>query len=144
MSASADEIALDLVRPEGVEQAWPTVSEFIAAACRRGPGRLDPIKLRAGCILSTHDLWRAVSREKGVVGAAVTTVIDDKSEGLSIEWVAFGAKDMRALYDLERFIVARAKEYGAARFRSYSRVGMQKRMIPLGYRVTGVILEKEI
>lgn len=126
------------ISKENVRNIWPHVEHFISAACRKGPGGLNPDELRVSCETSRHQLWVLVG--EGVEAAAITGIYD--GEPRRAEWIAFGGSGT-AWREFMPAIEQWAKDNGCTAFRSYGRPGMKKRM-PNGYRVKGIIFEKAL
>lgn len=143
MPVSGDDLSLELVPAYCVEITWPSVLPFLQSASDRGPGWLDMDAVKSDCATGKRNLWRVVSRENGVVAGCVTTVSEEDGERV-MDWTIFAARGMRSMMDLEKLVENTAREHGVTRMRSYSRIGMERRMAPLGYRKIGVILEKDI
>lgn len=128
------------VSADNVRNIWPHIERFVASACDRGPGGLNPDDLRASCETSRHQLWIGVG-DHGAEAAAVTGIFDDGNVRRA-EWITFGgdwSKSLNFMPLLEQW----AKDNGCKAFRSYGRPGMVKRM-PKEYRIKGVIFEKDL
>ena len=128
------------ISAENVRNIWPHIEHFIIAACKKGPGGAEPDDLRVSCETKRHQLWVLVDQD-GAKAAAVTGIYDNGKERRA-EWIAFGGSGAE-WRDFMPPIEQWAKDNGCKAFRSYGRPGMKKRM-PQGYRVKGIIFEKEL
>jgi len=132
------------VKPDDVESQWHLGRYWIEAACKRGPGRIDPNALKAACASGASQYF-VVLIDGECVGALVTTITIDWPTGhKTLEWTALGGKDREKWFELERIVIRAAREHGCMAMRSYSRPGMARVLKRRGYCVVGVILEKEI
>lgn len=120
-----------------VEAQWPRVRVFVTQACRKGPLDADPEALKAGCLTRDHQLWLIENEAGEAVAVVITQVV-----GGVCEWLAVGGLGMSHWKHLEHTIELWAKAEGCLTMRSFSRIGMRKRLPE--YRVRGVILEKAI
>lgn len=128
------------ISSDNVPNIWFHVKPFIDAACKKGPGGLNPQELRVSCETMKHQLWALIGTH-GIEAAAVTGIIED-DEGRRAEWIAFGGSGDEWT-DFMQPIEQWAKDNGCKAFRSYGRPGMKKRM-PREYRVKGIIFEKAL
>lgn len=126
------------VRSEHVSVAWPLAEPHIRAACRRGPLPCDAEDLRDACEAGRHQLWIAEC-EAEVTGAAVTGVLNEP-QGRVCVWIAMGGTYAALEFALP-LIEDWARDEGCIAMRSFSRVGMVRR-VPSEYRAKGVILER--
>lgn len=120
-----------------IEANWPRVATFIKQACRKGPLDADPNALKMGCFTRDHQLWIVEDDAGAAVAAVITQVVSG-----ACEWLAVGGLHMAHWKHLETQIELWAKAEGCLTMRSFSRIGMRKRLPD--YRVRGVILEKAI
>jgi len=126
------------ITSDNVKNIWFHVEHFIKAACKKGPGGLDPNELRKACETKRHQLWVLFGDK--IEAAAITGIHDEGTR--RAEWIAFGGSG-DIWQEHMPAIEAWAKRQGCKAFRSYGRPGMRKRM-PKGYRVRGIIFEKEL
>lgn len=140
MSVSAEVFTI----PQGdVGRFWHLARYWVEQACRKGPGGLDPDRLRDDCADGRAHLF-VVIRDERCIGAAVVTAVMDRTGRLVMEWTALGGEDFSTWADHEGPILEQARRLGCVAVRSYSRPGMKRVLGKRGYRMTGVILEKDL
>ena len=126
---------------ESVLDAWPPCAAYIAASCRRGPCEFEPLQLRDDCAAGRRNLWTIRERGKGIVCAAVTTVLMMGGRK-TLVWTALGGRRWDMWAEFEEVVAATAKQNGVEAIRGYCRVGWKKKL--KHYREIGTIMEREL
>jgi hypothetical protein len=139
-----DEAKVFVVTPDMVPAYWHLGEYFIRQACKRGPGRLNPENLRMSCEAGNSQYFVAMYHGECVAAAVTNVNIDWPSGHRVLEWTALGGKNHDDWFGLESIVTEAAKSHGCTAMRTYSRIGMKRMLEPLGFKVAGVILEKEI
>lgn len=142
--SSSDRPQVFVVTPEHVPAYWHLGEYFIKQACKRGPGRLTPDNLRKSCEAGQSQYFVVMWQGECVAAAVTNVTIDWPSGHKVLEWTALGGKNHEDWFGLEGIVTEAAKQHGCMAMRTYSRMGMKKLLEPRGFKVAGVILEKEI
>lgn len=126
---------------EEIADVWPACSAYISEACRRGPCEFNSLQLRDECAEGKRNLWTIRQRGKGLVCAAVTTVLVLGGRKTML-WTALGGKNWNMWAQFEEVVAATAKANGVEAIRGYCRIGWKKKL--KHYREIGTILERDI
>jgi hypothetical protein len=127
------------VRSADVPAAWPVVEPLLRPAMQRC-GEMKMEDLRSALAAGRFFLW--VALVEGTLKAAAVTEVAETIAGRIVCIVACGGRDRAEWLPLLKLIEDYGREKGCARMRIYGRKGWA-RVLP-GYRVTRVILEKEL
>lgn len=132
---------IQMVAAEHVDSAWPPCHALIEASCRRGGAEFTAGQLRDDCKSGLRQLWTLRQVGKGIVCAAVTSVMYFGGRKTMV-WSALGGKNMAAWDHLDGIVNDTAKHYGCEAIRGYCRRGWKRKLN--AYREIGVIMEREI
>jgi len=136
-----DGFIIQLYSKEQVSDAWTVCGMFISEACRRGPCEFTPLELRDHCEAGDRALWSVRQVGKGIVGAAITTIVQEPNRRILV-WTAVGGRRWDSWSHFEEVIAATAKVNGCEAIRGYCRRGWKKKL--KSYREIGVILERQL
>jgi hypothetical protein len=130
-----------MVAADGVEDAWPACHALIEASCRKGGAEFTAGQLRQECKAGIRQLWTIRQIGKGIVCAAVTSVMFFGGRK-TVVWTALGGKNWDAWAHFEAIVAETAKHHGCEAIRGYCRRGWKRKL--KDYREVGVILEREL
>ena len=149
---------------------WPLIRDRIASCCARSGGKYEPVDLLLNFLSGRMDLWlvlddldqsashepphqpsrsavRAASAALGdsrQIVALVITEIVAYPRITVCKLLACTGKDAQSWLDLLAPIEAWAKSRGCGVMEPICRPGWERRLKPLGYRKTHVVLEKSL
>lgn len=140
---SSSEVRLHCVPPANVRHFWNDVALYFENAAIKGPGGLNIEGLRNACEAGERQLWIA-ERGSCFIAAAITDTFHEPFKTL-IEFVAVGGREMDEWVHFEKQITGMAKrDIRASTSRIICRPGIMKKMEPLGYKIKGYVMERQL
>jgi hypothetical protein len=122
---------------------WPEIVGFLERSCNKGPLPCTPDDYKEACEKGSCQLWVAI-KDHGYVGAAVTEVLSEPA-GRVLVFLAIGGSGMNDWAYLEREIAEYARtQMDVVKVRGICRPGMALKIKPMGYRLTGMIMERQL
>jgi hypothetical protein len=127
--------------PEEIPELWPRVRDRIAACCERSGGKYEPIDVLRNLIVGAMNLWMVVDESNAIKALAITEIAVYPRVTVC-KLLACTGEDAALWVDLLAPIEAWARQRGCAAMEPICRPGWERRLKPLGYRKTHVVLEK--
>ena len=128
---------------KNVHAWWPKIKGYVEKAAIKGPGFLDVEQLREGCENGIYQLWLFI-RDPDVIGCGITQLVDEPYRRV-LEIIAIGGRELKDWTQFEKYVGDRAREeMGAAAVRAFCRPGIKHIIEPMGYRIKGFIMERQL
>jgi len=129
--------------PQEIAKLWPTIRDRIGSCCERSGGKYAPADVLLNFLNGRMELW-LVMDEAGAIQALVITEIVAYPRITVCRLLACTGDDAALWVDLLASMEAWAKSRGCAAMEPICRPGWERRLKPLGYRKTHVVLEKSL
>lgn len=135
--------AIDGVPSGLVTAVWPGVVHLVEQAAAEWPGDRSADDYLAACRAAAAQLW-LVSLAGKLRAVVITEILNFPQHRILIVELMAGEGMDEWIGDLDRMLTEGAREVGCARIRTGGRKGLVKAAVKLGYRQTGIVLEKGI
>jgi len=136
-------VQLRAVTPPEIPDLWPQIRDRIASCCERSGGKYAPADVLRNLIASAMNLWIALD-EDNAIKALLITEIAAYPRITVCRLLACTGDDAALWVDLLAPIEGWAKSQGCAAMEPICRPGWERRLKPMGYRKTHVVLEKRL
>lgn len=130
------------VAPDQLNEAWPFVVRWIAAALDRSGNLYSPDDIKAECQRNAMQLW-VVENEGAVVAVIVTTILEYPQKKVCQILICTG-EGREGWQEMVGLLEDWARSQGCDLMRPVARGGWARILKPLGYKQTHVVLEKEL
>lgn len=127
--------------PHESPELWSRIRDRIAACCERSGAKYEPIDVLRNLIAGAMTLWLAIDETDEIKAVAITEIAAYPRITVC-KLLACTGDDAALWVDLLVSIEAWAKQHGCAAMEPICRPGWERRLKPLGYRKTHVVLEK--
>lgn len=130
------------VTPDLVDDAWPSVKGLIASAVERG-GDYTAEDIRKGCLENRYQIWLVAGPSDVIAAVVVTAILEMPLRKVCQIKIATGLEReewQSMIVEIERW----AKDNGCSAMKPIARKGWQRVLEPMGYRMTHVVLEKDL
>ncbi len=129
--------------PRNIPDIWPTIRERVASCCGRSGGKYEPVDVLLNFLGGRMELWLVLD-EADAIQALVITEIVAYPRIRVCKLLACTGEGAPQWLDLIEKIEAWAKARGCGAMEPICRAGWERRLKPLGYRKTHVVLEKSL
>lgn len=115
-----------------LREMWPVARGYILQAVERSAGEYDEASLYEALTNRSMQLWLLWEKEGGLLGAAITQVVNFPTRKVA-EVVLAGGRDIHLWADQLEVVEAWARSVGADELRFLGRVGLDKVVREQGY-----------
>lgn len=134
-------IVLDRLDAEDIKILWSVLEPLFRRACEADPTDLTPDRIKTDAINGRRSIWALVDPKHSPPLLAVFSTTEDGNKACI---GPLAGDDMELWLPLLSELEIHAKAAGMSVSRIEGRPGWQKVLRPYGYRVTRVILEKDL